>query len=181
MTDVGVPIISPDSHTAGSVGTSTQILKAEDLLTITFADLPIQVMPFEGRIKEDGTVTLILNQTFMAAGKTAGTLEKEIRERYVPKYFKYMTVTVKVAEGSRFYYVGGEVKSPGSKPYVARINILEAIQSAGDFSEYARRSGVVLYRAGKKIPVDCKKAKTKPELNIEVLPNDRIEVPKSLF
>ena len=172
-----------DASPVAAIGNpSTQLLKAGDLLTIIFADLPIAWMPFEGRIKEDGTVTLNLNQPFIAAGKTVGDLEKEIRDRYVPKYFKYMTVTVKWSEATRFYYVDGEVKSPGNKPYIARIKILEAISSAGDFTEYANKSKVLLTRAdGRKIYVDCKKAQTHPELNVEILPDDRIHVKKSFW
>ena len=160
------------------------LLRAGDLLTIKLDDLPngAGVGAIDSRIREDGTITLILNETFDAVGKTVRQLEKEIRERYVPKKFKYMTVTVNWQSGSRFYYVGGEVKNPGNRPYIARIRILEAIQSAGDFNEYAKRSGVLLTRAnGQKIKVNCKKAKTHPDLNIEVLPDDRIDVPKSFW
>jgi polysaccharide export outer membrane protein len=158
------------------------LIRVEDLLKIVFADLPISVLPFEGRVKDDGTITLFLNQTFQVVGKTPGQLEKEIRDRYVPRLFKYMTVTVIVTDiENRYYYIGGEVKSPGAKPYVARIRLLEAIQSAGDFTEYARRSKVSVTRGGKKYIIDCKKAKTHPELNIEILPDDRIEVGKSAF
>ena len=81
--------------------------------------------PFEEKIKEDGTITLLLNQTFKAAGKTRGELEKEIRERYVPRLLQYMTVTVK--QQDRWYYVDGEVKSPNRQIYNSRITVLKAI------------------------------------------------------
>jgi len=176
----GNPAGAGASPVATVANPNSQFLKAGDLLTITFADLPISWMPFEGRIKEDGTVTLNLNQLFIAAGKTVGDLEKEIRDRYVPKYFKYMTVTVTWQTATRFYYVDGEVKNPGNRPYVARIKILEAIASVGDFTEYAKKSNVLLTRAnGQKLTVNCKKAQTHPELNVEILPDDRIHVKKS--
>jgi polysaccharide export outer membrane protein len=163
---------------------SDHLIRVSDLIKVVFADLPMSVLPFEGRVKDDGTITLILNKTFQVVGKTPGQVEKEIRDRYVPRLFTYMTVTVQVSdiEGSRYYYVGGEVKTPGAKPYVARIKLLEAIQAAGDFTEYARRSGVTVTRGGKKYKIDCKAAARKrPELNIEILPDDRIDVPKSPF
>ncbi len=190
----GGPVPVAGNHTGGSdaggssvtppaaPNPSTYLLRAGDLLTVKFDDLPTPIGPFDSRIREDGTITLILNESFDAVGKTVGQLEKEIRERYVPKKFKYMTVTANFQSGSRFYYVGGEVKSPGNRPYISRIRILEAIQSAGDFNEYAKKSGVLLTRAnGQKIKVNCKKAKTHPELNLEVFPDDRIDVPKSPF
>jgi protein involved in polysaccharide export with SLBB domain len=184
----GSPADSAVTPTSGSatlgesVNSINRPLKVGDLVKITLLDLPINPVPFDGRIREDGTVTLILNQTFTAAGKTPGALEKEIRDAYVPKKFKYMTVMVNLQEGSRFYYVDGEVKTPGQKPYVARIKLLEAIASAGGFSDFARKSKVRLTRTeGQKMTmiIDCQKAKTHPELNIEILPNDRIDVPKS--
>jgi protein involved in polysaccharide export with SLBB domain len=158
---------------------STETLSVGNILNIKFQDVPGPVPDFDGKIKEDGTITLFLNQTFTAAGKTVGELAKEIRERYVPKYYKYMTVNI--APQMLFFYIGGEVKSPGQHPYISRIKLLEAIQSAGDFTEYARRGKVIVTRGanGQRVVVDAKKAKTHPELNIEIYPNDRIEVTKS--
>jgi protein involved in polysaccharide export with SLBB domain len=157
---------------------STERLNVGDILTIKFLDVPAPIPDFEGRIREDGTITLFLNKTFTAAGKTGPQLEKEIRALYVPQYYKYMTVNV--IPQSRFFYVGGEVKSPGQHPYVSRIKLLEAIQSAGDFTEYARRGKVIVTRSsGQRIIVDAKKAKTHPELNVEIFPEDRVDVPKS--
>ena len=85
-------------------------LRVGDLLSVTFSDLVNPVPPFEGRIKEDGTITLILNRTFVAVGKTIVELEKEIRDRYVPKLFVNLTATVRVHD--RFFYVDGQVKQP---------------------------------------------------------------------
>ncbi len=67
----------------------------------------------EETIKEDGTITLPLIGSVYAVGKTAGELQNEIYTNYVPKYYVRLTVTVK--SGDRVYYVGGEVKSPGSR------------------------------------------------------------------
>ena len=85
------------SVATNSSGLEPEVLRVGDSLTVTFTDTPTPIPPFEEKIKEDGTITLALNQTFKADGKTRGDLEKEIRECYVPDYFKYMTVTVKPA------------------------------------------------------------------------------------
>ena len=62
----------------------------------TFSDLPNSASAsFEERVKGDGTITLLQNQDFQAAGKTRGAAGTEIRERYVPAIFKNMTVTIK--------------------------------------------------------------------------------------
>jgi len=153
-----------------------------DPLNVTFSDLPVLTQPFEIRIKDDGTITLLLNQTFAAAGKTIGQLEKEIRARYVPAYYINMTVTVKQQEGTRFYYVGGEVKAPGRQVYVSRITVLKAIQSAGDFTDFAKKTKVQLTRVdGQNLIVNCIKARKDPSLDLEVYPGDKIHVPRSLW
>src|SRR5439155_15126420 len=108
---------------------SGEILRAGDPLFIVFSDLPNPPPPFSVRISEDGTITLLWNMTFIAAGKTRGELEREIRGRYVPQYYRDLTVTITQPE--RWYFVSGEVKAPNRYPYVGTTTILKAIASAG--------------------------------------------------
>ena len=53
-------------------GPEPEVLRVGDSLTIIFTDTPSPIPAFEEKIKEDGTITLILNQTFKADGKTRG-------------------------------------------------------------------------------------------------------------
>jgi polysaccharide export outer membrane protein len=176
--------------TAGGVGAAavtaeTEIYKFKpaDAITITYLDAPTPVPAFQDSIKEDGTITLIENQTFTAAGKTRRQLEQEIRERYVPNIFKKLTVLVDHQQQTRFYYVLGEVKSPNREVYIGPIRVLEAISSVGDFTDFANKSKVQLTRTdGRTFKIDCKKALRDPSLNLEVYPGDKIWVPrKSAF
>jgi polysaccharide export outer membrane protein len=156
------------------------LLRTGDNLSIFFSDLPAPQPPFEGPVKEDGTITLLQNQTFQAAGKTRGALEREIRERYVPRFFVTMTVTIK--QQDRFYFVGGEVKTPGRQIYLGKMTVIKAIQSAGDFTDFAKKRDVELTRVdGRRVIVDCIKAQRDPVLDLEVFPGDRIHVPRRLF
>lgn len=158
------------------------VLKPTDAITIAYADTPTPIPTFDGRIKEDGTITLIQNQKFQAAGKTKGQLEDEIHERYVPRFFQNMTVTITETANMRFYYVGGDVKAPGRQVYLSRITVLKAIQSAGDFTDFARKRSVLLTREdGHKFTVNCVKARTNPALDLEVYPGDTIFVPRTLL
>jgi polysaccharide export outer membrane protein len=145
-------------------------------------DTPTPIPIFEGKIKEDGTITLTLNQTFKADGKTPGDLEKEIRERYVPKFFKYMTVTVKQEQNSLWYYVDGEVKTPSRQLYSTRITVLKAIASASGFTDFANKKKVRLTRAdGRTQIVNCVKARDNPALDLEVYPGDKLYVPRRFW
>ena len=154
-------------------------LHVGDVMTIDFTDLPVSVSSREERIKEDGTVTLMENKTFVAAGKTRGQLEKEIHDFYVPNYYVKMTVSIRQKDQTQFYYVRGEVKQPTRQIYVSRIRLLQAIASAGDFTDFARKSAVLVTRSdGRRVTINCKKARNHPELNVEILPGDIIDVPR---
>ena len=154
-------------------------LHVGDVLTIEFSDLPVPVGSREERIKEDGTVTLMESKVFKADGKTRGQLEREIHDYYVPRFYLKMTVSIRQKEQTQFYYVRGEVKSPTRQIYISRIHLLQAIASAGDFTDFARKTGVLLIRAdGRRITINCKKARTNSDLNVEILPGDIIDVPR---
>ncbi len=166
-----------DGAIRADAGSSTELIHVGDSLVIIFSDLPITSNPFEVRVSDDGSITLILNQKFVAAGKTRAQLENEIRERYVPKYYVRMTVTIKPQE--RMYYVAGEIRSPGPKLYMGPMTVLKAIASAGDFTDFAKKTKVTLIRFnGKKEIINCIKAQGNPELDVPVYPGDSIRVPR---
>jgi protein involved in polysaccharide export with SLBB domain len=186
-----VPVYSGD---AGLTGTNTnamasapgfeaEVLQPGDSLTIVYSDTPAPLMPWEGEVNPEGTVTLLQNKTFKVVGLTRSELEKQIRDYYVPRFYKQMTVTIKPKQDTRFYYVGGDVRSPGRQVYLSRITILKAIQSAGDFTDFAKKTKVQLTRSGatKPIIVNCVKALQNPALDLEIYPGDRIHVPRKLF
>jgi len=162
----------------GATGELDQ-LHVGDVVTIELTDTPVTFLPREERIKEDGTVTLIEDKTFVAAGKTRRQLEREIHDWYVPRFYLKMTVSVRQKEQTQFYYVRGEVKSAGRQVYIDRMTVLKAIGSAGDFTDFARKSSVQLTRAnGRTITINAKKALKDPRLDLEVFPGDYIYVPR---
>lgn len=171
----------PPFNEATGTGTDTSgRLRIGELLTVTYSDLATSIPPFSGRIKEDGTITLTQNQDFVAAGKTVAELEKQIHARYVPAFFRNLTVTVVVQD--RFFYVDGQVRSPNRLPYVGDITVLGAIASVGGFTDFAQPKKVQIIRANnRKEIVNCKKAKDHPELDVPIFPGDRIFVPRKIW
>jgi len=153
------------------------IFQKGELVIISFTG-PELIPPHEESIKDDGTVTLQHIGAIKADGKTAGELQKEIQDLYVPKYYRWLNVTVKSQQ--RVYYIGGEVRQPGRQIYLGKTTLTRAIQSAGDFTDFARKTGVILLRADGKtrIKVNCKRLITHPEEDPEILPYDKIHVPK---
>lgn len=161
-----------------ALGTDT--IQVGDNLIVTFADLPGQPLaPIEDKVRDDGTIRLIQNLTFKAAGKTRGDLEKEIHDTYVPKYYRTMSVQVQQKGNTQFYYVDGEVKKPDRQIYISRLTVLKAIASSNGFTDFAHKKAVVLTRAdGRAIKIDCIKAQRDPKLDLEVYPGDKIWVPR---
>lgn len=172
----------PEVGTGAPGNIEPEVFHVGDSVTVVFTDLPTPTPAFEEKVKEDGTITLLLNQPFTAAGKTRGDLEKEIRKRYVPDFYKYMTVTIKPKEQTLFYYLDGEVKAPARQTYIERTTVLKAIASAGGFTDFAKKKAVKLTRLdGRQFTVNCVKARTDPGLDLEVYPGDKIFVPRKIF
>jgi protein involved in polysaccharide export with SLBB domain len=159
---------------------SVETLRAGDKIQVSLADLPMGTISAEVTISEDGKITLHLDQTFQAVGKSRTKLETEIRARYVPNFYTKMTVTVK--QEDRFVFVGGFVRQPNRYPYTTGLTVLKAISAAGDFSEFGDKIKVTITRTGDvKELMDCKAAIENPKLDRPLFPGDRIYVPRRFF
>jgi polysaccharide export outer membrane protein len=158
--------------------TTSDLLRIGDSVNVTLLDLPQTQAPMDVTIKEDGSITLpLLNNQVMAAGKTTGELEKDIWQSYVPSFYKHMTVIVK-AQG-QYYSVKGEVKAPNRYPFTSATTVLKAITSAGDFTDFARKREVKVYRSNGRVETeDCMKALQDPKFDLPVYPGDLISVPR---
>jgi polysaccharide export outer membrane protein len=168
------PAAAPDAK-------SGDVIRVGEMVHIVFTDTPQPIPPVDDKVKDDGTITLMFDKTFQAAGKTPGELAQEIRKRYVPDYFAQLTATV-VRDILRAYYVDGEVRNPSKQAYTGPMTLTQAIASAGGFTDFADKKRVKLIRAnGKSETVNCKKLIDHPELDPEVFPGDKVHVPRSIL
>tara|TARA_Y100001947_G_scaffold149888_1_gene148407 strand:+ start:676 stop:1317 length:642 start_codon:yes stop_codon:yes gene_type:complete len=160
---------------------STDSLEPGNHITITFSGLSTIPVPYVCRIREDGTISPpYLKNPVTAAGKTIGGLESELEQAYVPDIYKTINVTIKTAD--RFFYVGGEVRQPSRQIFIGRITVTQAIQSAGDFTDFADQRSVRVIRANGKVDiVDCRAALDDPTKDLMVYPGDNIVVERRLF
>jgi len=177
--DTSVPV-KTSTPAPGTTQFGASALRVGDVVTVTFSDSP-QPIPFQKlQISEDGMLTLPLNVRVQGVGKTPRALEQEIRGEYVPRYYRFLTVTVQTEQ--RAYYVGGEVKIPNRQQYLGDMTVLRAIQTAGDFTDYANRKKIELTREnGERHMIDFNKALKDPRLDLPVYPNDRIHVHKRIW
>ena len=171
------PHPEPTAHIPAELGL-VELIRPGDLLTVTFSDLPPPgLVDFKDRVKDDGSIMLHLGVKIQAAGKTAGQLQQTIEASYVPRYFRRVTISVKNEE--RFFFVGGEVRSPTRQLYASGITVLQAIDSAGGFTEFANKRKVTLRRVnGQQYIINCSKALQDHTLDLPVYPGDSINVRK---
>jgi len=134
-------------------------------------------------VRPDGKLSLPLLNDIQASGLTAVQLGKAIREG-LTKYLTNPEVTVTVTEiNSRRVYITGEVTRAGAFPLLPNMTVLQALSSAGGFTQFAKLKGIYVLRneAGKqmKLPFNYKevvKGKNQDE-NILLQPGDVIVVP----
>jgi protein involved in polysaccharide export with SLBB domain len=150
-----------------------------ETVSVAFSGPPDPIDPHEELIKEDGNITLPLIGSVKALGKTAGELQNEIHDLYVPQYYVRLNVTVK--PGDLIYYVRGEVKQPGREIYVGETTVTKAITSAGDFTDYASHKVTLIRASGGSIKVNVDKALEDPSLDLQIYPGDQVTVPRRLF
>lgn len=131
-----------------------------------------------GEYQVDGTGQLafpLIGQV-QAGGLTGPGLEQALVDKLQPDYLKNPSVSVEVLTYRPFYIVG-EVKQPGSYPYVTGMSVINAIALAGGFTYRARESSFYLSRTG----ANGEKTKLDASPETPVLPGDVITVRERYF
>ena len=168
MGDIPAPPVTDSTYRPG------------DKILIDFADNPGIPPSWQQTVREDGTITLPFNQTVMAAGKQKAQLEEAIRIIYVPKILTRLTVNIRAE--TRYFFVTGEVRIPGQKDHPGLITVMKAISAAGDFTDYADKSDIDLFRAtGEIADVDGKAILKGKAKDVPVYPGDRVHVNRRLL
>lgn len=95
-------------------------------------------------VDNDGNITFPYIGKISVLDKTTDEIKMAL-QTIIDQYLKETTLVVKMV--SFRITILGEVKAPGSYPiYQDKINIFEAIARAGDLSDFANRSRIVLLR-----------------------------------
>jgi len=134
-------------------------------------------------VRPDGKVSLPLLNDVQAAGLTAMQLAGSLRES-LSKYLTSPQVTVTVTEiNSRRVYITGEVTRAGALPLLPNMTVLQALSSAGGFTQFAKLKNIYVLRTedGKQLkhPFNYKEVVkgNLAEQNILLQPGDVIVVP----
>ena len=132
-------------------------------------------------VRPDGKISLPLLNDVQAAGLTAMELANSITEG-LKKYITDPRVTVSVTEiNSRRVYVNGEVTRPGAFPLLPNMTALQALTSAGGFTQFARVRNIYILRneSGKQVkhPFNYRDVVNGKSEDIALQPGDTIVVP----
>ena len=161
-------------------GSTDTRVRPGDRIEIQFTDTQGLPPSWQQTVREDGTITLPLNKTVHAADLRKGELEAAIRDVYVPHILRRLTVNVRAER--RSYFVSGEVKLPGEKEHTGQITAMRAIATAGDFTDFAKKSKIEVFRSnGEKVQVNGTKALKDPSKDVPVYPGDRVHVYRRIF
>jgi polysaccharide export outer membrane protein len=184
---------SPNSGVPSPEGDSLQ-LQAGDVISIKVFNEPDLAVQQE--IDPNGVVIIPLLGRTKVAGRNLRDAESFLEQRFIDEeYLIHPQVTVTIVQhAEQVFYVFGEVNNPGAKTFPSgrsSLDILEAITLAGDLSQYAKRSEIVIRRP---IPDTNQEEKFTVDLNkvirgsnrgknklFQVQPQDIVFVPERLF
>lgn len=125
-------------------------------------------------ISSRGTVSMPLIGEVGAEGLTLRQLEDAITGKLKPDFLKNPQVSAEIIDYRPFYIIG-EVKNPGTYPYVSGMRIVNAVAIAGGFTYRAKTSEMQITRA---------KGSGKPDRvgpDTRVLPGDVVSVLERYF
>jgi polysaccharide export outer membrane protein len=148
-------------------------LGSGDRIRLTVYDEPD--LSGEFTVNGTGRLSLPLVGLLNAEGLTARELESAIANKLKPDYVKNPDVTVEIMTYRPFYIVG-EIKKPGSYPYVDGMTVINAVAVAGGFTYRARESSFDIQRT-----VNGKTDSLRARPDTQVAPGDVITVHERFF
>ena len=122
-----------------------------------------------------GYIALPLIGKIKAGDSTSREIELAIISKLKPDYLKNPRVGVEILN-YRPFYILGEVKNPGSYPYVDGMTVINAIALSGGYTYRGRENKLLIIRAK-----DPERKKQPADHDTVVLPGDVIEVPERFF
>jgi protein involved in polysaccharide export with SLBB domain len=126
-------------------------------------------------VNDQGEIALPLIGQVKVQGHTISQVEKTITDRYGKDYLVNPRVNVEVLN-YRPFFILGEVKNPGSYPYVNGMTVLNAVALAGGYTPRADKSHAMIKHAD-----DPNAAETRVPEDATVLPGDVIRVQERFF
>lgn len=154
-------------------------LRTDDHVIIILRSIP-EEQRIEDVLDENGEVTLDHIGSIRAANRTPTELEKAIRRAYLDQKI-YKNITVTVVTPTQSYYVRGEIRNPGRFPLTSGVTLVQAIATAGGYTDFANAKKINVIRGGRTFKYDVRNMEKHPEKDVEIEAGDVIVVPRSVF
>jgi polysaccharide biosynthesis/export protein len=122
------------------------------------------------KISDNGALVMPLVGQVTAQGLSVAELQKRLVAQLNVKAVKSPDVTIQVEE-YRPFFILGEVKNPGSYPYVPEMTVLTAVAIAGGFTFRAAEDEVSVTRKHNGAPVEARATR-----DARILPGDVVYV-----
>lgn len=159
-------------------------IQPNDLLTIRVLNEP--EMAKESKVSSDGKIDYLYVGDVSVAGKTLAEAQLMIRELLMKDWFVNPQVIIETKQYAlEMVTVMGQVGRPGpvQLPTDRRVDLVEVIGMAGDFTRLANKNKIELRRKGKRVQYsydDLRKI-TDQEKKVFVEPDDVIDVAASII
>lgn len=176
-----VPAMPDETVKKSATADPNYVIGAQDVLDINVWKEPdvSRTVP----VRPDGKISLPLLNDVQAAGLTPAQLAAQVTDS-LKKYVTNPQVTVIVTViNSQRVYILGEVTRPGAFPLIPGMSVLQALSSAGGFTQFAKVKSIFVRRFenGKeeKFPFNYREVigGKKPEQDILLKAGDTIVVP----
>lgn len=160
----------------------TYVIGAQDVLNISVwknPELTQNAVP----VRPDGKISMPLLNDIQAAGLTPNELKDRITQGLKSVMDNPIVTVIVTQMNSQRVYITGEVAKPGAYPLLPQMTILQALSSAGGFTQFANLKKIYMFRTvnGKQVdfPFDYRDVihgKNMSE-NVVLQPGDTIVVP----
>ena len=169
----------------GFASVNAQTIRNGQSLQISITGVPVSE---QGRLNAmysvsgSGYITMWKIGSIKASGMTKSALASSIAAKYkaaqiyTSPVFQVQSKTDERAIDNRIFTVGGQVRSPGQKPWIDGMTLYSAVQAAGGETPYGAVNRVKLYRNGKAYVYDLRKQTHK---GVKIYHRDVIEVPET--
>lgn len=174
------PVVVPPVLNTSDGTRSPYRLRASDPVLIYLRGIMPDDKQIEEIVDERGYVTLPYIEDVMAMGLTVSELEREIQRIYIEREI-YKSVSVNVVMPSQTFFVQGEVRQPSRYQLVTGMTVLQAIATAGGYTEYADPKRVTMTRGGKVRELNMREIERNPHKDMSIESGDVIRVPRSIF
>jgi len=156
--------------------TPAKLLRRGDKVSIAIRDIP-NPQDIRDVIDNLGCVNLPLIGTMKIEGRTTSEAENVIEDAYIRGGY-YKKINVIVVGGEEEYFISGEVKREGKYSISPGLTLLQALAEAGGYTDYAKKSEVMIKRAGVKLILDAQKIATGKDKDPPIEAGDVIIVPR---